>query len=208
MFVIFLDSNAIDMQMKLEQAFEKFDNYNRKDPHVFLWEGISYPQEYFLALQLHKWVQKLDTNASESLLLASRSQHIGRWEKPRERYPNDRVGYLTWRKDLGQYHAKLACQILKDLGYTQDVIDKTETIILKKGIKSNPDVQTIENALCLVFLQFQYEDFHPKHDEGKMVNILKKSLLKMDSNGHTHALNLPYSSQGLYYVQEALKQLG
>jgi hypothetical protein len=192
---------------KLHIAFEAFDNYNKQDPFVFTWDGVSYPQEYFLALKLHEWVLKLDTNASEELLLASRSQHIGRWESPRETYPMDREGYLKWRKDLAHFHADKATEIMQRAGYGDDVIDRTRQIILKQKIKVDNEVQTMENALCLVFLQFQYEDFLHKHSPEKVVNILRKSLLKMDAHGHQFALGLSYSELGLQYINEALQLL-
>ena len=192
---------------KLHIAFEAFNNYNKQDPFVFTWEGVSYPQEYFLALKLHEWVLKLDPNASEELLLASRSQHIGRWESPRETYPMDREGYLKWRRDLAHFHADKATGIMQRAGYNEDVIDRTRQIILKQKIKVDNEVQTMENALCLVFLQFQYEDFLHKHSAEKVVNILRKSLLKMDAHGHQFALGLKFSDLGLQYVNEALQLL-
>ena len=190
---------------KLSAAFEQFDAYNKKDPNSFTWENITYPQEYFLAIKLYEWVKQLDPNASEELLLASRSQHIGRWEIPRNSYPEGREAYLKWRKDLALYHAEKTSAIMENLGYTQEQIARTKQILLKQKIKVDHDVQTMENALCLVFLQFQYEDFHPKYEADKVINILKKSLLKMDAHGHQFALTLPYSEQGLHYIQGALK---
>lgn len=191
----------------LEKAFERYDAYNKQDPNTFVWERKTYPQEYFFAMQLHTWVLKLQPEASEELLLASRAQHIGRWEIPRETYPNGRVGYLTWRKDLATFHARKATEILSELGYSEDQIQKVEQIVLKKRLKADPEVQTMENALCLVFLQFQYEDFHSKHEPEKVIQILKKSLLKMDAHGHAFALQLPYTHKGLQYLNEALKLL-
>lgn len=190
---------------KLNAAFEQFDAYNQNDPNTFTWEGKSYPQEYFLAIELYNWVNKLNANASEELLLASRSQHIGRWEIPRNTYPEGREAYLKWRKDLALYHAEKTATIMENVGYTTEQIARVRQILLKQKIKVDHDVQTMENALCLVFLQFQYEDFHPKYEADKVINILKKSLLKMDANGHQFALTLPYSDQGLHYIQEALK---
>ncbi len=192
---------------KLAQAFKAFDNYNQKDPHVFVWGDLSYPQEYFLALKLYEWVLKLDPNADEELLLASRSQHIGRWEIPRETYPDGREAYLKWRKDLALFHAEKASSIMKEAGYDDEQIARVKQIILKQKLKVDADVQTIENALCLVFLEFQYEDFYPKHSSEKVVNILRKSLLKMDSHGHQFALGLKYSEQGLAYISEALNNI-
>ncbi|HTF82383.1 MAG TPA: DUF4202 domain-containing protein [Cytophagales bacterium] len=193
--------------MLLDKAFEKFDAYNGTDPHVLVWNQVSYPQELFLALQLHTWVLKLNSAPSEPLLLASRCQHIGRWEVPRHAYPEGRVGYLSWRRNLAELHALKAKSILQEVGYTPDVISMVEHIILKRNIKKDPDVQTIENALCLVFLEFQYEDFHTRHEGDKVINIIKKSLLKMDTEGREFALTLNYSTAGLTYIKEALKQL-
>lgn len=174
------------------------------DPHSMFWEGVTYPREYFLALKLHQWVTKINPKASEALLLASRSQHIGRWEIPRDSYAPGREPYLKWRRDLAHYHAQKAGEILQDSGYNEEEISRVQEIILKKRLKLDSDVQTMENALCLVFLEFQYEAFHQQHDEEKVVNILRKSLLKMDKAGHDLALTLNYSPEGFGYIKTAL----
>jgi len=192
---------------KLDAAFQLFDAYNKQDPRSFEWEGITYPQEYFFAIKLYDWVLKLDPDAGEELLLASRSQHIGRWEIPRESYPEGREPYLKWRKDLAQHHAAITGNLMKQAGYDDPQIERVSQIILKKRIKVDADVQTIENALCLVFLQYQYEDFRKKYENepGKMINILRKSLLKMDTHGHSFALNLNFTPQGLDLIKQAMK---
>lgn len=192
---------------KLEIAFKKFDEYNLRDPNQMEWEGISYAREFFLAIKLYEWVKKIAPDASEELLLASRSQHIGRWEIPRSSYPLGRDAYLKWRKDLAHNHAKTAGELLTESGYAEEQINRVQQIILKKKIKADQEVQVMENALCLVFLQFQYEDFYPLHEPEKVITILRKSLLKMDQTGHQFALSLNYSNQGLAYIQEAIKQL-
>lgn|GEM_PF-280880 len=190
----------------MHKAFQAFDEYNKQDPHVFNWEGQAYPNEYFLSLKLHGWVTKLAPTAGEALLLASRCQHIGRWEIPRNDYPRDRAGYLKWRKKLALHHADKASQILTKVGYASEIIERVHHIVLKRKLKADADVQTMENALCLVFLQFQYEAFWPQHTD-KIVGILRKSLQKMDADGHEHALRLNYSDLGKYYIEQALSQL-
>jgi hypothetical protein len=194
---------------KLDTAFQLFDAYNKQDPRNFEWQNISYPQEYFFALKLYEWILKLNPNAGEELLLASRSQHIGRWEMPRESYPEGRDPYLKWRKDLAQHHATIADKLMQQAGYNNEQIDRVHQIILKKRLKVDADVQTMENALCLVFLQYQYEDFRKKYkdDAAKIINILHKSLLKMDNHGHSFALRLSFSSAGLKLVKQALSAL-
>lgn|SRR5690606_23311083 len=193
--------------IKLNKAFDKYDNYNRQDPVIYRYNDEGYPQEYFLALKLYDWVLKLDPNASEELLLASRSQHIGRWEIPRNNYPEGRTGYLDWRRELAKFHADKSSEILKEVGYDEEQIERVRGLILKKKIKVDPEVQLLENALCLVFLEFQYEDFFQKHEANKMVNILRKSLLKMDETGHKHALSLKYSEEGAKLIKQALETI-
>jgi len=192
---------------KLDAAFQLFDAYNKQDPRNFEWDGTTYPQEYFFAIKLYDWVLKLDPAASEELLLASRSQHIGRWEIPRESYPEGREPYLKWRKDLALHHATITGNLMKQAGYDAAEIERVSQIILKKRIKVDADVQTMENALCLVFLQYQYEDFRKKYrnEPDKMINILRKSLLKMDSHGHGFALGLNFTPQGLDLIKQAMK---
>ncbi len=194
------------MNDRLQQTLRRFDEYNAADPNLFTWEGQTCPQELFLAHKLHEWVMALAPDASEALVLASRCQHIGRWEITRDSYPEGRIGYLTWRKALARHHAQIADRIMQETGYPQDVRDRVTAILMKQGIKQDPDVQVMENALCLVFLQYQYEAFHPAHPD-KIVEILRKSLLKMDGAGHQQALTLPYSPTGMAYLKQALAAL-
>ncbi len=192
---------------KLDLAFEKYDAYNRMDPVSYTYNGEVFPEEYFLANRLYEWILKLDPQPSEELLLASRSQHIGRWEIPRSQYPDGKAGYLDWRRNLAVFHADKSTAIMKEVGYGQDQIDRVRQFLLKKKIKVDKEVQTLENALCLVFLEFQYEDFFPKYEPEKIVNILRKSLLKMDEKGREQALTLHYSDEGLNYIKQALEQI-
>src|SRR5947208_1083676 len=120
---------------RLEKAFELFDNYNKQDPRTFNYNNVEYPLEYFYALQLHHWVKRLEPNASEILLLASRCQHIGRWEIPRSQYPQSKAGYLTWRKELAKFHATKAGELLEQAGYNDEEIKSVQHILLKEQLK-------------------------------------------------------------------------
>ncbi|MFN8436899.1 MAG: DUF4202 domain-containing protein [Cytophagales bacterium] len=193
--------------MNFTKACTAFEIYNQQDPNIFIWDGKEYAQEYFLAEQLDKWVRVLAPNASEALLLAAKCQHIGRWECPRADFPEGKVGYLNWRKNAALHHCKIAREILENCGYDAPLIERVEQILQKQKIKADAEVQTMENALCLVFLEFQYEDFQKNYDTDKVVHIVKKTLLKMDTDGHEQALQLPYSTQGLERIKMALNQL-
>ncbi|MEJ7737275.1 MAG: DUF4202 domain-containing protein [Chitinophagaceae bacterium] len=189
---------------RLEKAFDLFDSFNKQDPHQVNWNGVDYAAEYFYALQLYHWVLKLEPGAGEDLLLASRSQHIGRWKIPRNEYPAGKAGYLRWRTDLKKFHAEVAGKLLSEAGYEQQTIGSVQHIILKEGIKTDHQVQVMENALCLVFLQFQYADFISNHDDSKVIRIIQKSWTKMSTPGREAALNLNYAERGKVLIEKAL----
>lgn len=191
---------------KMEKAFALFDAYNQQDPHIISREGVSYPAEYFYSLQLYDWVKQLQPDAGESLLLASRCQHIGRWEIPRSQYPAGKAGYYTWRTELAKFHAAKAQELLAEAGYGSEVVNAVRSILLKENLRTNPDMQVMENALCLVFLQFQYEDFEKKHEEEKMIRILKKTWAKMSQPGRDAALGLVFSEKGKELIGKALSK--
>jgi len=178
----------------LSLAFEKFDEANSQDPHLELFQGKEYPRELLYAQRLTEWVKKLDPNASEALLLASRCQHLKRWEIPRTDFEEGKIGYLKWRKHLYQFHADEAEKILKSLNYNSEIIEKVKAINLKKNLK-DPDTQTMEDALCLVFLEYQFSDFVKKTPPEKMPAIIQKTWTKMSEKARLLALKLPFSAE-------------
>ncbi len=188
----------------LKKAFQAFDAANAKDPHLEIVEGFKHPRELLYAKRLTQWVKKLKPQASEALLLASRCQHLKRWEIPRTDFDKGRIGYLQWRKKLYQYHADEAQKILKELGYDLETIEKVKSINLKKNLK-DPDTQTMEDALCLVFLEYQFSDFVKKTSPEKMPGIIQKTWAKMSETAKEFALQLPFSKEELHFIQKALK---
>jgi Domain of unknown function (DUF4202) len=184
---------------KMKMAFALFDAYNQRDPNRLNREGVEIPAEYFYALQLFRWVRLLEPAAGEPLLLASRCQHIGRWEVPRSRYPAGKAGYLNWRTGLAKFHAEKAGRLLEEAGYGPDMRRLVGSLLLKeelRGLRINPDMQVMENALCLVFLEFQYEEFLLLHPEEKIIRILKKTWAKISTPGREAALGLSFSEKG------------
>ncbi len=189
---------------KLKKAFDLFDAFNKQDPNRIVWDDNSFPAAYFFALKLYDWIKILNPYAGEALLLASRSQHIGRWTSARNSYPEGKAGYLQWRMDLAKFHASKTAELMANAGYEEGIIEQVQHIILKKNLRTDPEVQTMENALCLVFLQYQYEEFIHKHDEKKVIRILQKSWHKMSDPGRNAALTITYSAEGKQLLDKAL----
>jgi len=191
-------------------AFEKvvqlFDQHNSADPNQENDGTNLMPRELLYARRLTAWVFKLDSNPTEIVLLASRCQHIGRWAMPRNSYPMTKPGYLAWRTALKKYHADLAEKYLMSAGYEPSVIQKIRDLLLKTNLRQDPEMQIIEDALCLVFLEFQLAELSRRTDENKMVNALQKSWAKMSSAARKHALALPFSEPNMALVKKALSQ--
>ena len=94
---------------------------------------------------------------------------------------------------------------MQQAGYHEEEIKKLQQILLKENLKNNADVQVMENALCLVFLQFQYEDFIQKHEEEKVIRILQKTWKKMTEPGRQFAQTLEYSEKGKELIVKAIE---
>jgi len=189
---------------KLLLAFQQFDEANKQDPNTEVFEGTTYPKEVLYGIRMTERLNAFDPNASEALRLTARCQHICRWEIPRESYEMNREGYLRWRQELKKFHATKAASILEDIGYDKETIDNVKFLLQKKQLKKNEETQTLEDVICLVFLEFYFEPFAHKHPEDKTIDILQKTWRKMSTKGQEAALKLPLSKFSLDLITKAL----
>ena len=182
------------MSERLEKVLAEIDRFNRDDPKQY---ELPYSQ------WLTDWVKRLEPNPSEELLIVARGQHVGRWQIPRDSFPDDRKGYLAWREKLKSFHAEKVAGFMRAAGYPPESIAQAERIILKKNIR-DPEAQVIEDALCLVFLEKQFTDLRQKEPEDKMIVILQKSWRKMGEKGRAEALKLSYPPEEKALINKAL----
>jgi len=187
-----------------QEALRRFDEENSRDPNFVLEGGINRPREQAYAQWLSDWVARLSPNASEPLRLAAHCQHLCRWEIPRNSFEMSRAGYLRWRAELKQFHARKSAEILREVGYPEEIVARVQDLNLKKGLGTDPECQILEDALCLVTLQYQLEELIAKTAPEKMVEILRKTWKKMSDGARTHALALPLSSRAKELIGEAL----
>ena len=188
------------MNEKFSAAIARFDAENARDPNL----ENGQPRELLYAQRLTAWVLKLRPDASEILRLAARCQHICRWESPRENYPPTKPGYLKWRADLKKFHAEKSGAILRAVGYGDETIRRVQELNLKKNFPADPECRVLEDALCLVFLEFQFAALAAKSEDEKMVNALKKSWAKMTEAGRAAALKLNFGAHEKRLIGQAL----
>ena len=142
-------------------------------------------------------MRALSPDCSDEQLIAARAHHLRRWAIPRDDYPRDRAGYLRWRTALRRQHAEDVAGIMRDAGYGDDDIARVQAIVRKRGLGRDPDVQVHEDALCLVFLETQFDALTGQlDDEDKMIEILRKTAAKMSPEGLAAVGTLPLSPGG------------
>jgi hypothetical protein len=194
----------MEEEVRFSEAIRRFDEENARDPHLVIVDGPAWPHELVYAKRLTEWVLRLQPNASKPLLLAARSQHICRWLVPRNSYDMTRAGYLRWRNDLKQMHSKKSAEILREVGYDEATIARVVDLNLKKGLGRDEECQVLEDALCLVTLQYQLAELMEKTDRDKMINILQKTWKKMSEQAKAKALALPFTEAENALIREAL----
>lgn len=187
-----------------QSAIRHFDELNASDPNLETVDGKAWPREWLQAQRLSDWVMKLEARPSEPLRLASRCQHLCRWMIPRDSQPMTRAGYHEWRNSLKAFHADKAGGVLRAAGYDEPLIQQVQELNLKKQFPMSSESRVLEDALCLVFLEFQLGSLAAKTDEEKIVNALRKSWGKMTPTAHEHALHFRYGDRERVLIERAL----
>ena len=187
---------------RLETVLAWIDAANAADPSVEILEGVSEPKALLYGKRMSAWLERGYPESSEPLKIATRGQHIRRWEVPRESYPATREGYLKWRTYLYGFHADCVAALMQEAGYDSSAIDRVKSLLQKRGIKTDPEAQALEDVICLVFLENYFAEFAATQNGEKLLNIVRKTWGKMSDKGHELALQLPFTQP----VQELLAQ--
>lgn len=195
-------------EARFQAAVAAFDAENAADPNHRDVNGVARPRELVDAERLARWVERVAPDAPEALRLAARCQHLKRWAIPRADYPEGRVGYLKWRTALGRFHADEAARVLAAVGYDEETIERVRRINTKQGLRSDPLVQAMEDALCLAFLEHELPEFSKRHSPGKVVGILAKSWKKMSARGRELARGLELGEDARELIALAVQAPG
>jgi hypothetical protein len=65
-----------------------------------------------------------------------------------------------------------------------------QDIVRKRGLGKDAEVQVFEDALCLVFVETQLHDLAARVEQEKMVDVVRKTLVKMSPRAIDLALEL------------------
>jgi hypothetical protein len=167
----------------LARGIAAIDEANGHDPVSIDVDGVTRPKEVVHAERMTHWLGILAPDASPAQQLAARAHHLRRWVSPRTDYPDGRSGYLRWRADHKKRQAAEVGELLTGVGVDEDTIGRVRTIVAKKDLRSDPDVQTHEDALCLVFLEQQLGDVAGQLGDDHTVEVLRRTAKKMSERG-------------------------
>lgn len=166
--------------------------------------------------RMARWLDRLEPDASEELRLAVRAQHVERWKLPREDFPEGRSGYFQWRTAAKRMHADTAARVMAEAGYGEASRERVRRLLLKRGLTKKVELreaetQTLEDVICVVFLEGYLEDFtealatgDETADEEKLIRILRKTWRKMSERGRSAALGLDLPPEAAELVARAL----
>lgn len=185
------------MTDRLARAFALIDAANAKDPAG---------QAEAYGRRMTETLADFAPDAPEPLKIAARAQHIERWTIPRSSYPEGRIPYLTWRKELQKLHAARTGEIMATCGYGEEEILRAQSLLKKERLKQDPDAQTLEDVICLVFLRHEADAFIAKHEDAKVRDILAKTARKMSARGLAAAAAVPMAERLARLLGDALEQ--
>ena len=175
---------------RLATVLAAIDAANARDPNRIETGGRREPAELVYGRRMSLTLARMAPDASAHLQIAARGQHIERWTSPRKSYPDGRIGYLKWRKDLKDFHAGRLGGIMAAAGYGTDDIARVGSLVRKERLKLDVEAQMLEDIVCVVFLEHYIDGFMAKTDQEKLADILAKTWAKMSPLGHEHALRL------------------
>jgi len=150
------------------------------------------------------WVAQLVDSPSGELTIAARAHHLRRWELQRVDYPAGRAGYLRWRRDNKQVQADAVVEIAGALGYGQASADRIASLVLRKGLGSDPETQTLEDAACLAFLGTQFDSMVAKLGHDHMVQVVARTLKKMSPAAIALAADIELSASASAVLSDAV----
>ena len=175
---------------RLATVLATIDAANARDPNRIETGGRREPAELVYGQRMSLTLARMAPDASAHLQIAARGQHIERWTSPRKSYPDGRIGYLKWRKDLKDFHAGRLGEIMAAAGYGTDDITRVGSLVRKERLKLDAEAQMLEDIVCVLFLEHYIDGFMAKTDREKLADILAKTWAKMSPLGHEHALRL------------------
>jgi hypothetical protein len=186
------------------EASAAIDAANSADPTSVVVRGSTQPLALVHGRIAVEWVHHLVPAPSELLLLAARAHHLRRWELPRSDYPEGKAGYLRWKRDQRQRHARDIAELLAPFGYSADDIASVQRWVRRDDLATDAGSQAVEDAACLVFIETQLADVATKLEHDHLIEVIRKTARKMSADALALAARIPLDDHARALLLEAL----
>jgi Domain of unknown function (DUF4202) len=163
----------------LAAAIAAVDVANGLDPNTVLFADAESPLAQLQGIRALVWLNRLEANPSDALVLAVRAHHLRRWTVDRASYPEGRAGYHRWKRAAKEVHASAVAEVVAGTGLDSMVLTRAQELVQRIGLGTDPETQLIEDCACLVFLETQYEALIHKIGREKVVDAVRKTVKKM-----------------------------
>ena len=102
---------------------------------------------------------------------------------------------MRWRENLKRFHADRVSGLMRENDYSEEDARRVIHLITKAAHRAgDPEGVTLEDALCLLFLETPPDVLRAKLPGDKMESALRKTWKKMSPEGRARALALPLAS--------------
>lgn len=163
----------------LTAVLGQIDERNSLDPRSWTIAGQTGPKELLAGRRACWWIGELEPTPIDAQVVAARGHHLRRWAYPRTDFAEGRAGYLRWRTAAKRAHADEVAGLMRSAGYAEPDQECAGSLIRKEGLGVDPLTQTHEDALCLVFIESQFDQTTDLVGEKHMVEVVAKTLAKM-----------------------------
>lgn len=180
------------------------DVANAADPNPVTVRGTTEPLALVHGRLAVEWVEHLQPDPPEPLLIAARAHHLRRWEVPRSTYPEGKPGYLRWRRDQKRRHATDVAEIMAAAGFDAAEIERTQALLRREQLATDAETQVLEDAACLVFIETQLAEMEPRFDHDHLIDVIRKTARKMSPAGLAAVGTIALGEREVALLGEAL----
>ncbi len=185
-------------------AIAAIDAANADDPTLVAVRGTDHPLAQIHGVLAYEWVLHLHPDADDTWLLAARAHHLRRWELPRNGYDAGKAGYLRWKRDQRQRHARDIAVLLAEHGFDEATIERVQALVRRDNLAVDAGSQAIEDAACLAFVETQLADVATKLDRAHLIDVLRKTARKMTPAGAAAIALIPLAPTEQQLLADAL----
>ncbi|CAE7226601.1 unnamed protein product [Symbiodinium natans] len=169
-------------------------------------EAVLRPEDIAYGKEVEKWCLEIaggQAAVGPALLVAARAHKIEKAAVRRSQFPGSEEGHAQWKATLKQKQEMRLKPILAKAGWGSDAIERVTALLSMDGPREDKDMQVIEDATCLVFLETDLRSMKIE-DHTKLVDLLHKTWVKMSPRAQQKALLLEYDAALLHCLIEAI----